>query len=63
MTMITLILCTLLLSGCNKSELSELPKPEITEGIRGTQFGIDKNINEEINVKTYKNSPLVKKKF
>ena len=37
MTMITLILCTLLLSGCNKSELSELPKPEITEGIRGTQ--------------------------
>lgn len=47
MTMITLILCTLLLSGCNKSELSELPKPEITEGIRGTQFGIDKNINEE----------------
>ena len=23
-----------------------LPKPEITEGIRGEQFGIDKNINE-----------------
>lgn len=26
---------------------SSLPKPEITEGIRGTQFGIDKNIYEE----------------
>lgn len=24
----------------------ELPKPEISEGIRGEQFGIDKNINE-----------------
>ena len=23
-----------------------LPKPEISEGIRGEQFGIDKNINE-----------------
>lgn len=30
-----------------KSELKVLPKPEITEGIRGEQFGIDKNINEE----------------
>ena len=26
---------------------SSLPKPEIAEGIRGTQFGIDKNIYEE----------------
>ena len=26
---------------------SSLPTPEITEGIRGTQFGIDKNIYEE----------------
>ena len=25
----------------------ELPKPEITDGVRGTSFGIDKNINEE----------------
>ena len=25
-----------------------LPKPEISEGIRGEQFGIDKNINESI---------------
>lgn len=30
-----------------KGELKALPKPEITEGIRGEQFGIDKNINEE----------------
>lgn len=33
----------------NKLNIKEqdLPKPEITEGIRGTMFGIDKNINEE----------------
>lgn len=31
---------------CN-NESTTLPKPEITEGIRGTQFGIDKNIYEE----------------
>ena len=35
------------LCACSKNELKELPKPEITEGIRGEQFGIDKNINEE----------------
>lgn len=29
------------------TETVELPKPEITEGIRGQQFGVDKNINEE----------------
>ncbi len=28
-------------------ELKELPKPELTGGIRGEQFGIDKNINED----------------
>ncbi|MDD2203412.1 MAG: hypothetical protein PHT75_02540 [Bacilli bacterium] len=31
----------------DNSKQLELPKPEITEGIRGTNFGIDKNINEE----------------
>ena len=31
----------------NDIKLEKLPKPEITEGIRGTNFGIDKNINEE----------------
>ncbi len=25
----------------------ELPKPELADGVRGTMFGIDKNINEE----------------
>lgn len=36
------------LTGCNnKNTLKELPKPVITDGIRGEQFGIDKNINEE----------------
>lgn len=28
------------------STLKKLPKPEITEGLRGEEFGIDKNINE-----------------
>ena len=32
--------------GLNKNEEEALPKPEISEGIRGEQFGIDKNINE-----------------
>ena len=40
---ITLV-CTL--SGCSFSGKDELPKPEVTTGIRG-EFGIDKNINEE----------------
>lgn len=47
MKKIILILLCMGLVGCNKSELQTLPKPEITEGIRGEQFGIDKNINEE----------------
>ena len=33
------IMCT----GCG---VKELPKPEVTDGVRGEQFGIDKNINE-----------------
>lgn len=36
--------------GCNKNEL---PKPEISEGLRG-ELGIDKNINEE-NIDEYLN--------
>lgn len=36
------ILLTFLLCACNSS----LPKPELAEGIRGSQLGIDKNINE-----------------
>ncbi|MDD4188100.1 MAG: hypothetical protein PHX04_05045 [Bacilli bacterium] len=31
----------------NSNQLKDLPKPEITDGIRGTNFGIDKNINED----------------
>lgn len=45
-----IILTTLMLFMCactNQTELSKLPKPELSEGIRGEQFGIDKNINEE----------------
>ena len=38
-----LIILTSLLTSCNKS----LPAPEVMSGIRGEQFGIDKNINEE----------------
>lgn len=33
------------LVNSKKSKVTDLPKPEITEGLRGT-FGIDKNINE-----------------
>ena len=39
----SLFLCVCL----NGNQLETLPKPEITDGIRGEQFGIDKNINEE----------------
>ena len=36
------------LCGCADTQnTAALPQPEITEGIRGEQFGIDKNINEE----------------
>lgn len=42
---IVLSLCACACS--NNKELKELPNPEITEGIRGEQFGIDKNIDEE----------------
>jgi len=44
-----LVLMSLALCGCSKDvvELSVLPKPELSEGIRGEQFGIDKNINEK----------------
>lgn len=47
---IIILLCTLcfLSSGCTKDEsLKKLTKPEVTEGIRGEQFGIDQNINEK----------------
>ena len=47
---IIILLCTLcfLSSGCTKDEsLKKLPKPEVTEGIRGEQFGLDQNINEK----------------
>lgn len=27
--------------------VAELPAPEVTDGVRGEQFGVDKNINEE----------------
>jgi len=42
------LICILCLGvcGCSKENLNALPKPEITDGIRGEQFGIDKNINE-----------------
>ena len=38
-----LIIFCLSLTACG----NKLPKPELTGGIRGEQFGIDKNINEE----------------
>jgi len=41
-TIYALTMVMILCSCTNK-----LPKPEISEGLRGEQFGIDKNINEE----------------
>ena len=42
MKKILCLLLALLLCACN----STLPKPELADGIRGSQLGIDKNINE-----------------
>ncbi len=41
---IILVLILIFITGC--ANLKELPKPEITDGLRGS-LGIDKNINEE----------------
>ena len=46
--LILLLIISLCVVGCScEKQLEDLPKPEITSGIRGEQFGIDKNINEE----------------
>ena len=45
-TILTVVAC-LCITGCTIQNSNELPKPELAEGIRGEQFGIDKNINEE----------------
>ncbi len=37
---------TVRVSNPDTNELAALPAPEITDGVRGEQFGIDKNINE-----------------
>ena len=45
---ILMLITSICLCACiNNNQLETLPKPEITNGIRGEQFGIDKNINEE----------------
>ncbi len=44
---LTLALSSSLLFGCgNSCEATKLPKPVLEDGIRGEQFGIDKNVNE-----------------
>ena len=46
--MISVLTLTLVGCGEEKKEVdNSLPKPVITDGVRGEQFGIDKNINEE----------------
>ena len=42
-----LALFMVLISLCGCKRTKELPQPELSSGIRGEQFGIDKNINEE----------------
>lgn len=45
---IGLILILLMVSGCSKEKSNnDLPKAMVGGGIRGEQFGVDKNINEE----------------
>ena len=46
--MLLILVSSFCLVGCKEEKVNEvvLPKPEITDGIRGEQFGIDKNINE-----------------
>ena len=51
---ITIIVCAFIFND-DKNTLSTLPKPEISEGLRG-EFGIDKNINEK-NIDEYLNRP------
>lgn len=41
--LIVLFMVFIMCTGCG---VKELPKPEVTDGVRGEQFGIDKNINE-----------------
>ena len=41
--LIILFMVFIVCTGCG---VKELPKPEVTDGVRGEQFGIDKNINE-----------------
>ncbi|MDD2208712.1 MAG: hypothetical protein PHU45_05145 [Bacilli bacterium] len=46
--MIIIIIVSIVIAFNMKgNKLKPLPKPEVTEGIRGINFGIDKNINEE----------------
>lgn len=42
------LISAVMLGGCGQPEktLSPLPEPELESGIRGEQFGIDKNVNE-----------------
>ena len=44
---IALFVLMFVLGGCSTDNLSDkLPVPEVGSGIRGEQFGVDKNINE-----------------
>lgn len=47
MKRILIILLTLMLCACTNNQNNTLPMPEPEEGLRGEQFGIDKNINEK----------------
>ena len=47
LTIVLLLVILFGIGGCSKNNLKKLPEPTVSEGIRGEQFGIDKNINEE----------------
>jgi len=46
MNLIVMTIIMFGMCGCSFSKSDDLPKPEVTSGLRG-EFGIDKNINEE----------------
>jgi len=45
--LLLIVLCICVCACSTDNGIKKLPSPEVSEGIRGKQFGIDKNINEE----------------
>lgn len=46
-SLILIMMLSIFLCSCSNNKLESLPVPEVGQGIRGEEFGIDKNINED----------------